>query len=44
MWGLVPEWIPFAYTVQCGFYLPVRVYTYKRKAWHYFLFGTCTGV
>lgn len=44
MWGLVPEWIPFAYTVQCGFYLPVRVYTYKRKAWHYFLFGTCRDV
>ncbi|KAK8869577.1 hypothetical protein IAR55_000144 [Kwoniella newhampshirensis] len=39
LYGMAPEWMPFAYTVQSAFYLPVRAYTYKRKAWHYFLFG-----
>ena len=38
MYGLAPEWMPFAYTAQAAFYLPTRIYTYKRKAWHYFLF------
>jgi hypothetical protein len=37
--GLAPEWLPFAYTVQSMFYLPTRVWSYKRKAYHYFLFG-----
>ncbi|WVQ78433.1 hypothetical protein IAT38_000519 [Cryptococcus sp. DSM 104549] len=36
MYGMAPEWLPFAYTVQSAFYLPIRIYTYKRKAWHYF--------
>jgi len=36
MW---PRWLPFAYTVQFFVYMPIRAYTYKRKAWHYFLFG-----
>jgi hypothetical protein len=39
LYGLAPEWLPFAYTAQSAFYLPLRVWTYKRKAWHYFLFG-----
>ncbi len=37
--GIAPEWIPFAYTVQSLFYLPTRIWSYKRKAYHYFLFG-----
>ncbi|KAL7424247.1 hypothetical protein Q5752_001834 [Cryptotrichosporon argae] len=39
LFGMAPEWIPFAYTVQCLFYLPTRAWSYKRKALHYFLFG-----
>ncbi|ORY28316.1 putative integral to membrane protein [Naematelia encephala] len=41
LYGLAPEWMPFAYTAQSAFYLPLRIYTYKKKAWHYFLFGLC---
>jgi hypothetical protein len=40
MW---PTWMPFAYTVQFFGYIPIRAYTYKRKAWHYFLFGELRG-
>ncbi|OCF36378.1 integral membrane protein [Kwoniella heveanensis BCC8398] len=39
LYGAAPEWIPFAYTVQSSVYLPLRFWQYKRKAWHYFLFG-----
>lgn len=38
LYGAAPEWLPFAYTAQSAFYIPTRIYTYKRKAWHYFLF------
>jgi hypothetical protein len=41
VFGLAPEWIPILYTVQSGFYLPTRIWTYKRKAWHYFLWDMC---
>ena len=30
-----------AYTVQGLYLLPVRVYTYKKRDWHYFLFDLC---
>lgn len=39
LYGLAPEWFPFAYTVQAAVYMPFRVYSYKRKGFHYFLFG-----
>ncbi|KIR32876.1 integral membrane protein [Cryptococcus deuterogattii MMRL2647] len=39
LYGMAPEWFPVAYTVQAAFYMPIRIYTYHRKAWHYFLFG-----
>ncbi len=39
LYGMAPEWFPFAYTAQSAFYLPTRIWTYKRKAYHYFLFG-----
>nr|ODN94969.1 integral membrane protein [Cryptococcus depauperatus CBS 7855] len=39
LYGMAPEWFPVAYTVQSAFYMPIRIYTYKQKAFHYFLFG-----
>ncbi|KAI0771965.1 hypothetical protein BD413DRAFT_604100 [Trametes elegans] len=41
MFALAPEWIHIAYTVQIAYYLPLRVYMYKKRAWHYFLFDLC---
>ncbi|KZT12897.1 uncharacterized protein LAESUDRAFT_638692 [Laetiporus sulphureus 93-53] len=41
MFGLAPEWIHIAYTLQAAYYLPMRVYLYKKRAWHYFLFDLC---
>lgn len=35
------RWIHVAYTVQIAYYLPLRVYMYKKRAWHYFLFDLC---
>lgn len=35
------RWIHVAYTVQAAYYLPLRVYMYKKRAWHYFLFDLC---
>lgn len=39
--GLGPEWLHVLYTVQTLYFLPTRYYTYKKKAWHYFLFDLC---
>lgn len=36
-----PEWVPFSYTIQSAFFLPLRVWTYTRLKWHYFLFDFC---
>ncbi|KAL7282194.1 hypothetical protein ACG7TL_003663 [Trametes sanguinea] len=41
LFGMAPEWIHVAYTVQAAYYLPLRVYMYKKRAWHYFLFDLC---
>ncbi|EJT97701.1 hypothetical protein DACRYDRAFT_84732 [Dacryopinax primogenitus] len=41
IFGMAPEWIPFVYTVQMAYSFPYRVYTFKKKAWHYFLFDLC---
>ena len=35
------RWMHIAYTVQAAYYLPMRVYMYKKRAWHYFLFDLC---
>lgn len=35
------RWIHVAYTLQAAFYLPLRLYLYKKRAWHYFLFDLC---
>jgi len=36
-----PELIPLSYTLQAAYYLPLRVYTYRKLAYHYFLFDIC---
>ncbi|KAH9894374.1 hypothetical protein C8Q73DRAFT_695384 [Cubamyces lactineus] len=41
LFGMAPEWIHVAYTIQAAYYLPLRVYMYKKRAWHYFLFDLC---
>jgi len=42
LYGMAPEWLPFAYTAQIAFYLPSRAWIYKRKQFHYFLFEYVT--
>ncbi|KAK4701866.1 hypothetical protein P7C70_g4364, partial [Phenoliferia sp. Uapishka_3] len=42
--GFAPDWIPFYYTAQVGVYLPFRVYDYKKRLYHYFLFDLCYAV
>ncbi|BGO91426.1 hypothetical protein NBRC10512v2_003696 [Rhodotorula toruloides] len=39
--GFEPTWIPAWYSLQMLVYTPYRVYTYKRKLYHYFLFDLC---
>ncbi|KAJ7067952.1 hypothetical protein C8F01DRAFT_583113 [Mycena amicta] len=41
LFGLAPQWVHIAYTVLGSYLLPYRAYTYKKKAWHYFLFDLC---
>ncbi|TFY80561.1 hypothetical protein EWM64_g3456 [Hericium alpestre] len=41
IFGLAPEWIHVAYTLQAAVLLPWRAYSYKRRMWHYFLFDLC---
>ncbi|KAG8905111.1 hypothetical protein FRB99_000675 [Tulasnella sp. 403] len=39
--ALAPEWLHVIYTIQTLIFLPTRYYSYKKKAWHYFLFDLC---
>ncbi|GAA5880397.1 hypothetical protein JCM16303_003927 [Sporobolomyces ruberrimus] len=39
--GFRPTWIPNYYGIQMLAYTPYRIYTYKRKSYHYFLFDLC---
>ncbi|KAG1715981.1 hypothetical protein ID866_1205 [Astraeus odoratus] len=41
MFGMAPEWVHVAYTLQGLYLLPLRAYTYKKRSWHYFLFDLC---
>ncbi|KIK65344.1 hypothetical protein GYMLUDRAFT_159797 [Collybiopsis luxurians FD-317 M1] len=41
MFGLAPQWVHIAYTVQGLYLLPLRFFLYKKRAWHYFLFDLC---
>lgn len=36
-----PAWMPLSYTIQTTYFLPLRVYSYTRKKWTYFLFDYC---
>jgi hypothetical protein len=42
--GFHPTWIPAYYSLQMAFYTPLRVYTYKKRLYHYFLFDLCYAV
>jgi len=35
------RWVHVAYTVIGLYFLPLRFYQYKKRAWHYFLFDLC---
>jgi hypothetical protein len=39
--GAHPEWFHYWYTLQLAYFMPIRVYTYKRKGYHYFLADLC---
>lgn len=39
--GFAPTWIPAFYSIQVCSYLPIRIYSYKQRAFHYFLFDLC---
>jgi len=41
MFGMAPEWVHVAYTIQGLYMLPLRFYNYKKRHWHYFLFDLC---
>ncbi|KAE9410405.1 hypothetical protein BT96DRAFT_871272 [Gymnopus androsaceus JB14] len=41
LFGLAPQWVHIAYTLQASYLLPYRAYTYKKLAYHYFLFDLC---
>lgn len=41
LFGLAPQWVHVAYTLQALYLLPMRAYKYKKRAWHYFLFDLC---
>ncbi|PWO00282.1 hypothetical protein FA09DRAFT_314887 [Tilletiopsis washingtonensis] len=41
IFALRPHWIPLLYSVQTLYFLPLRVWTYTRRKWHYFLFDFC---
>ncbi|KAF8644645.1 hypothetical protein AX16_008357 [Volvariella volvacea WC 439] len=41
MFGMAPQWIHIAYTLQGIYLLPLRAYQYKKRAWHYFMFDLC---
>ncbi|TFY58690.1 hypothetical protein EVG20_g8054 [Dentipellis fragilis] len=41
LFGLAPDWVHIAYTLQAAVLTPIRVYSYKKRMWHYFLFDLC---
>ncbi|UZJ52607.1 hypothetical protein CBS101457_001927 [Exobasidium rhododendri] len=36
-----PEWMPITYTLQTTYFMPLRVYSYTRQNFTYFLFDYC---
>ncbi|EST08218.1 Protein of unknown function DUF2838 [Kalmanozyma brasiliensis GHG001] len=41
VFALRPEWIPQLYSLLALYFLPLRVWSYTSKKWHYFLFDFC---
>ncbi|EMD40466.1 hypothetical protein CERSUDRAFT_111065 [Gelatoporia subvermispora B] len=41
MFNMAPQWIHVTYTLLSAYLLPMRVYMYKKRSWHYFLFDLC---
>ncbi|VDC06239.1 unnamed protein product [Peniophora sp. CBMAI 1063] len=41
LFGLYPTWVHVAYTAQAAYLLPMRIYSFKKRRWHYFLFDLC---
>jgi len=39
--GAVPEYFYWWFTVQLAYFMPIRVITYRRKGYHYFLADLC---
>jgi hypothetical protein len=39
--GAHPEWFHYWYTIQLCYFMPIRMYTYKKKGYHYFLADLC---
>ncbi|PSN63222.1 hypothetical protein BS50DRAFT_107383 [Corynespora cassiicola Philippines] len=39
--GAHPEWFPHWYTIQLLYFMPIRLYTYHKKGFHYFLADLC---
>ena len=36
-----PEWFHYWYTAQLIYFMPIRIYTYKKRGYHYFLADLC---
>ncbi|SYW82578.1 uncharacterized protein UBRO2_04700 [Ustilago bromivora] len=41
VFALRPEYIPMVYSALALYFLPLRVWSYTSKKWHYFLFDFC---
>jgi hypothetical protein len=39
--GAHPEWFHYWYTVQLAYFMPIRLYNYKKKGYQYFLADLC---
>lgn len=39
--GAHPEWFHYWYTAQLVYFMPIRIYTYKKRGYHYFLADLC---
>ncbi len=39
--GAHPEWVHLWYSLQLGYFMPIRFYTYHRRGYHYFLADLC---
>jgi hypothetical protein len=36
-----PDWVPVYYTLQSAYLFPLRIFIYKSRGWHYFIFDLC---